>query len=495
MDASFSVSVTAKRIGLFILGLALVFPLFAVKYPPLVDYPDHLARGYVLHHLHDSQQVFSGWYAADWGPNPYLVVDFLLQILQYPFGIYMAGRLLLALCVLSLPLATWIFLRQASPGNEYLALWALVVAYNTNFLMGFLSFQLSMALCLIVVAAWLAYLRTPRLSVWLLLSLLVTILYFTHIGGFGVAGVVLIVYTWFMRRRLLEVCHAALLFVPGALFFLYVKTLSWPSRGLDYSSWHLSAKVATLATPFRGYSRWIDLVALLLFAAAVCFALYKNRTATFSRVWFVVAAAILLVHAVLPERYGDLASIDTRFPPFAFLLALAIPSFGKRKAIMIYAALAVFLIKTAYVNVRFQTEQRKLDTLAAGISVVPPHARVLACSKAPLPGDHWVGHSEYHFWAYGVISRGWISPSLFHQKGLQPLVLSKDIYLGADPDGSCAIDLSSDWQRLRRDYDFVWTYDVPALAPGLRTVSDPAFVADKLVIYKIRRDGTASDSN
>lgn len=494
MHAS-SAPVTARRIGLFLIALVLVFPLFAVKYPPLVDYPDHLARSYILHHLHDSRQVFSGWYAADWGPNPYLVVDFLLQALQYPFGIYLAGRLLLAICVLSVPLATWVFLRQASPGNEYMALWALVVAYDTNFLMGFLSFQLSMAFCLIVIAAWLAYLRAPRLSVWLLVALLVTVLYFTHIGGFGVAGIVLVVYTWFMRRRFVDVCHAALLFVPGILFFLYVKMLSWPSRRLDYSSWHLSAKVATLATPFRGYSRWVDLLALLLFATALFYALYKNRTATFSRVWFMVAAVILLVHAVLPERYGDLASIDTRFPPFVFLLALAIPSLGKRKSVMIYAALAAFLIKTANVNIRFQSEQRKLDTLASGISAVPQHARVLACSKAPPPTDHWVEHSEIHFWAYGVISQGWTSPSLFHQKGLQPLVLSKDMYLGADPDGSCALDPSTDWQRLRRDYDFVWIYDVPALAPGLSTVSTPAFVADRLVIYRIRRDAVASDSN
>jgi hypothetical protein len=492
-DASLLVSVKTKRIGLILLGIALVLPLWIVKYPPLIDYPNHLARAYVLHHLHDANQIFADWYASDWGPNPYLVVDFLLQVLQYPFGIDVAGRLLLTLCVLAVPLSTWIFLRQASPGNEYLALWALVVAYDTNFLMGFLSFQFSMSLCLAVIAAWLIYLRTPKLLAWLGLLLLVTLLYFTHIGGFGVAGIVLVLYTWFARRRIVEVCQAAALFLPGFAFFLYMKMHSWSKRGFDYSSWHFSAKVVSLTTPFRGYSRAIDLACLLLFAACVAFALCKNPEVRIARPWLLIATAILLIHWIVPERYGDLASIDTRFPPFAFLLALAIPYFGKRKAVVMYAALAVFLLKTGYTTARFQSEQKKLQTLADGFSSVPEHSRVLACVKPPPPEDLWVKHGEYHFWAYGVVSRGWVTPSLFHQQGVQPLVLHKNVYLGDDPDGSCAIDQSWDWRRLRREYDYVWAYDIPNLAPGLDSVGSVAYTGEKLVIYKTSKSQTARD--
>jgi hypothetical protein len=482
------VSPATRRIGLALAGIVLVLPLWIVRFPPLVDYPNHLARAFVLHHLNDSGQIFSSWYASDWGPNPYLVVDSILQALQYPFGIYVAGRLLLTFCVLALPLATWLFLRQASPGNEYLALWSLVVAYDTNFLMGFLSFQLSMALCFAVVAVWLAYGKAPRLSLWLLLLLLATTLYFTHIGGFAVAALVVVLYTWFQRRPLRQVGQALLLFVPGSAFFLHMKMHSWANRSLDYNSWHFSAKLVSLTTPFRGYSRVIDLIALSLFAAALFLALVRNREARFSRVWTAIAAAVLAVHWIVPERYGDLASIDTRFPPFAFLFALAIPHLGGRRKVMIYAALAVFVLKTTYTTARFHSEQRKLETLATAFASVPEHARILACVKPPPPEDLWVKHGEYHFWAYGVISRGWVSPSLFHQKGVQPLVLRKDVYLGDNPDASCTIDRSWDWSRLRQDHDFVWAYDLPSLGPALNGIGSTAYAADKLVIYKLRKD-------
>ncbi|HKF25509.1 MAG TPA: hypothetical protein VKB24_06020 [Candidatus Acidoferrum sp.] len=485
-DAPLSPAV--RRVVLVGMALALVLPLWIVRFPPLIDYPNHLARAFVLHHLNDPGQIFSSWYAADWEPNPYLVVDLILQALQYPLGIYAAGRVLLSLCVLAVPAATWLFLRQASPGNEYLALWSLVVAYDTNFLMGFLSFQLSMALCFLVTALWLAYAKAPGLSRWLVLLPLTTMLYFTHIGGFAVAAVAIVLSAWFGRRSLLQAGLAALLFVPGALLFLQMKRHSWANRGLDYSSWHFSAKLVSLTTPFRGYSRAVDLISISLFAGALLLVLIGNGEVRFSRVWLAIAAAILAVHWIVPERYGDLASIDTRFPPFAFLFALAVPCLGRRKKVMIYAALAVFLLKTGYTTLRFQAEQPKLETLATAFAAVPEHARVLACVKAPPPEDLWVKHGEYHFWAYGVISRGWVSPSLFHQKGVQPLLLRKDAYLGDDPDGSCSADGSWDWSRLRQDHDFVWAYDLPSLASALDGNGSAAYTAAKLVVYRLHKD-------
>jgi hypothetical protein len=485
--------VPAVRYAFFLLlGVMLIVPLWSVNYPPLVDYPDHLARAFVLHHLHDANRIFSDWYSADWGPNPYLVVDSLLQVLQYPFDIYVAGRMVLTLCVLAIPLATWFFLRKASPGNEWLALWSLVVAYDTNFLMGFLSFQLSVALCLVVVAVWLTYLHNNKLSTWFALLLLTTLLYFTHIGGFAIAGVVLVLFTW-IKQRFVDVFRAAALFVPGVACFLYVKLHSWAGRGFDYSSWHFSAKLVSLTTPFRGYSRVLDAVSLLVLACCLLLAFRKDPQAKVSRTWLIVSGAILLVHWIVPDRYGDLASIDTRFPPFAFLLALAIPSFGqRRKAILIYGATAVFLLRMAYITVHFHSEQAKLDTLAAGFATVPVEARVLACVEPPTTHGLWVWHSEIHFWAYGVITRSWVSPSLFHQRGVQPLTLRKAVYLGDRVDGGCAIGRELDWQRFRDQYDSVWAYDLPSLAPSLGT---PTYTADKLVIYQVRRAEFLSGGN
>jgi hypothetical protein len=483
-------SSVARNGAILLLGLALILPLWVVKYPPLVDYPEHLARAFVLHHLNDSHQIFNVWYKADWGPYPYLTVDLLMQILQYVFGIYTAGRIFLSICVISLPLATWFFLHRASPGNEYLALWSLVVAYDSNFLMGFLSFELSISMCLIVIGVWLSYLESRSTIKAVGLSCLITLLYFTHLGGFIIAGLVLTLHTLANRRNWLDLIKTWLLFVPAGSVFLYVKLHSWAGRGFDYSSWHFLAKVTTMAVPFRGYSRIIDGITLVILALCLLVSIYKNQALKFRYIWLAIALAILGVHWVVPDIYGDLGNLNSRFPPFAFLVVLASPSFGRRRSVMLYGALAVFLLRTSYNTDHFVAEQPRLEALASSFSSIPESSLVLA--YAPPEDGPWVQRAEIHFWAYGIIDRGWISPTLFHQKGVQPLDMRKSMYLGDDPNGIYAPDAQIDWQKLRQQYDFVWSYNVPSLNLPLSSVGRLVFTSGKLNIFGMCKESTSS---
>jgi hypothetical protein len=495
-----SLAVVFRYAVVVLVGVLLVLPLWIVKYPPIVDYPHHLARAYILHHLNDPHQIFAQWYGSDWGPDPYVLGDLLLQGLQYVSNIYVAGRLFLTLCVLGIPVATWLFLRQASPGNEYLALWALPVAYNTNFLMGYLNYQLSITLALLVAAVWLAYLKGPKLSTWLLLLLLVTALYFTHLGGFGAAGLVLVLYTLIARRHLLELVQAGLLFVPGLACFLYVKMHSWSGRSLDYGNWHVAEKLVTLTTPLRGYSRIIDAVCLLIFVVCIILALRKNQDLKIFGVWMAVSIAFVVLHFSLPDRFGDLTSINTRFPPFAFLFALAVASFGKRKQWVIGCAILVFLLRTAYLGFYFHVEQRKLEGLAAAFAAVPEHSVLSALSPPDihdthrLAGNRYVNRDDLHFWAYGIIDKGWVSPSLLHQKGVQPIIFRQAIYLADQAGGGYPFTAAPpDWQRLRQDYDAIWANNVPFLATGLTTIGSASYTAGNLVVYTIRKERTAAE--
>ena len=74
---------TVLRILLMgLIGTALLLPVWLVRYPPLLDYPNHLARGFVLAHLNDPAFHFRGFYRAEWGPYPYLGMDLALVTLQ-----------------------------------------------------------------------------------------------------------------------------------------------------------------------------------------------------------------------------------------------------------------------------------------------------------------------------------------------------------------------------------------------------------------------------
>ncbi len=131
--------------GLLILAAMLLAPIWTVAFPPLLDYPNHLARAFVLAHLNDSHFSFREFYRSDWGAYPYLGMDASLAVLGRIFPIETAGRVYLSLCALALPGAAWFFLRQAQPKSDAGCLWALLIAYNVFFLEGFLNFDLSIA--------------------------------------------------------------------------------------------------------------------------------------------------------------------------------------------------------------------------------------------------------------------------------------------------------------------------------------------------------------
>ncbi|MBZ5672239.1 MAG: hypothetical protein LAO04_21270, partial [Acidobacteriia bacterium] len=101
----------AMVVLLLVLAGALLTPLWTVRYPLLVDYPNHLASAFVLAHLKDPAFHFSQFYRAEWNTYPYLTMDVILLGLQPFLPVELAGRVLLSLCVLCVPAAAWFFIR------------------------------------------------------------------------------------------------------------------------------------------------------------------------------------------------------------------------------------------------------------------------------------------------------------------------------------------------------------------------------------------------
>src|ERR1700688_689354 len=137
------------------------------------DYPNHLARSFVLAHLNDPAFTFSRFFRSDWGAYPYLGMDASLAVLDRIFPIETAGRVLLSVCTLALPAAAWFFLSQVNPGDEATALW------------GFLNFDLSIAVGFLALGLWLRWLAKPGLARWLAALGAFTALYFAHLLGFA----------------------------------------------------------------------------------------------------------------------------------------------------------------------------------------------------------------------------------------------------------------------------------------------------------------------
>ena len=467
-------------IALLLLAIAagLLAPIWTVRYPPIVDYPNHLATAFMLAHLKDPALHFRDFYTADWNSYPYLTMDVILVGLQRFVSIDLAGRLLLSLCVLSVPVAAWFFIRQANPSEENLALWSLLVSQNLFFFLnGFLNLQLGLALCLFTVGVWVRYLERHRLGAWCLLLLLTTGLYYTHLEAFGIAGFVMTAYCVLSRRRIRQVFLAWALFVPGVLFYLHAVTGLKPSHDVQFRG--LGNKFAGLLIVVLGYSPALDFLTLAVVIGAVLWARY-NPEFRWNRAWIGTVGCLFALYWVFPAAYGTATNPDRRVLPFLVVLGLAAVKVGQtRGRELARVAVLLFLLRASGLEWNSVSLQPHLAKLATSFAAIPNDARVL-----PLVG--WAAGAplvERHFWAYGMIQRGWFSPCLLHTSGAMPFQVRLQTYTPYGP--AFGYIESADWKRIRADYDYVWAYGVPQFSGPLSGEGAVVFAAEDLQVFKM----------
>ncbi len=463
---------------------ALLAPIWTVRYPLLIDYPNHLASAFALAHLNDPAFHLNQFYAADWNTYPYLTMDLILVGLQRFVSIDIAGRLLLSLSVVSVPAAAWFFLRRANPGQESLAAWSLLVSTNLFFfLYGFINLQLGLALCLILLGVWLRHLDRPSVFSWCALPLLTIFLYFTHLMSFGVAGLVMTIYALAARigRRQLIFCWT--LFVPGAVLYLHAAWGLQASRVLQFRG--VASKATGLLVAVLSYSPSIDFITLLVAIAAVLWARTGKLRPEWNRRWLWVIGGLFALYCVFPASYGAGMDADRRLLPFLVILGLAALRVAPGRARALAAVAAVlFVLRSAALEVQSLRAQPHLASLAESFRTIPQDARV-------LPLVDWADGGplvERHFWAYGVIDGGWFSPVLFHDPGVQPFAIKAKFY---NPYGDAFAELKPvDWGAVRQDYDYVWSFRSPQFSRQLAAIGTRTFESGDLEVFRITRDAS-----
>lgn len=482
-------AVTRSRVAtisiVLVLGCIMVAPIWMVKYPPLIDYPDHLARTFITAHLHDPQFQYTRFYAVSWNLYPYLAMDLFLLLLQQVMNVTIAGKILLSLTALGVPAGAWAFLRRANPGNEALAVFALLIPYNALFLEGLTNTYLSLALCFFCLALWLKYTAQPRWSHWVLLSGLITALYFTHLLGFAVAGLVVTGFAALSRLPLRRWLWSWALFVPGAACYGWLRFTSTANWSHEMNFARFSQKVIGLIDPIRGYSNWLDIVTAAIILAAFGFAWLRTRKLGWDPRWAVLAGVLLFLYFLSPAMYGDGWDADKRILPFVLVIALAVPRVGKQLRWLVVVGLVLFCVRVTNVAANFVAEQPRLQAIERSFSFIPQHVRMLPVVE--VNHDRDIRKPYLHFWAYGVIERGWFSPYIFTAKNVHAL---RRTYYPYVPDvwGSSRWGRKQpDFERVRNDYDYVWAYRVPQFAAGFSDIGSLVYQDGDIAVYRITR--------
>jgi hypothetical protein len=434
-------------------SLLAVLPILAVEIPPLVDYPNHLARMHVLAG-YDSSPLLQHNYLIEWLPIPNLAMDGVVTLLTVFFSPMAASRIFLALTIF-LTAGGIVTLHRVLFGR--LGLWPLAsfaVAYSLPFVWGFVNFQFSVGLALLCCAAWIASDRwhpAIRIAVF---NFAASAVYFAHL--FGYLALILAIGFYELNRAFQQrggfspalfrrFATTALSFaVPAILFLIGVADPEGTIKPLPLGTWYgdVYSKLSALLSAFLFYGGVPDLSLIVVVVTLAAAAMLTGRL-LIAPGWALPLAGMLMLTVAVPGVFRGLF-LDSRlgFVLGCFFIAATKPVISGQtlRASLHVALVAVLAVKMSAVLQIWQARDREYAEFREALRAVEPGNRLLAVhdtGESPADGAlpvsvRWYmaisilpGMSRYLAWrcidTLAVIDRHAYTPTLFKTPSSQPL--------------------------------------------------------------------------
>ena len=398
-----SSAMPAWLIGAYIAMTAVVlYPIAAVNVPNLVDYPNHLARMYILSHI-DGSDALRRFYEIRWRPTTYMAMDAAFLGLSRIAPIYQAGKVFVGLCVL-LPVVSVAALHYVVHRRlSAVPIAAFLLSYNYILFYGFLNYLPVLCLAVLFFAGWIATADWPRWPRALLFCVPALALYFGHLVAFAayclLVGSFEIGRAWRTGFRPLPVVAAdgiaaGLQIVPALALGLIVRT-DRPFVGpLTTHFGTLAGKATAVVSPVLFMDHRVDVA----IGAAAVLALIAGLLTGRLRLALVLLpsfVAICVVSLLIPAILLDVWGMDLRLPLLAaMLLVAAVSTTEKARPALKLGVLACVVLAVFARSVLITAHLRKADAAIAEfrrvIDAMPSGQRLITVDASNgrfVPGD------------------------------------------------------------------------------------------------------------
>jgi len=384
------------RVAIYVLfGAATLSPLLWASVPPLVDYPNHLARMWILVHRTEIPELARN-YVVHWRILPDLAMDLVIPTLSTVMPVELAGRVFIALTMLGLIAGTATLHRVLHGRFAVWPVWSVLFVYNAVLFWGFLSCLFAIAVYLFMFSFWIAtreWRMVPRILVF---SVAGAFLFLLHLFAFGLYG--LSVTTYELGRRLkgrrmplkslASYAAVCLQFVPGMLLW-YASLGEVASAYTAYGD--LGHKVYALLAPVDfGFfpapldkAMWLAVGVFLLLAA-------KRGALKLAPGMRLPLAAMLVTAVLMPYDANGSALADIRLPvtlPFVIFASTQFAVSRKGLARLLGGvALLGFGLRIWTVSESWKDYDRWFNEFRAASSVIAPGARLLVVQATIAQG-------------------------------------------------------------------------------------------------------------
>jgi len=415
--------------GFLILSALVALPLLAVRLPPILDYPNHLARMHVLAALPTSPAL-ARYYAASWALIPNLALDAIVPWIARAIPVEAAMKLFTIAMLIATAGGCLALQRVAFARWSIWPLFAFLLLYNRMLLWGFLNYLAGLALVPWALAAWIATERKPAWLRILLGAVLATVIYFAHLAAFGCYALALLGLSLAPTEGRFAAAAAARRAIPAlaslvpatALFF--ASPTSGAKAGIGYGN--VLRKFDLLVSIFDNYDRIFDGATFAVILIATIAGLVRGGIIVHPRLRW---SLLVLIAAFLatPSRLLSASGLDHRLPvaiAFVFMGATDwnVPARRRRQiALVLFALLAVRIGVIAKVWIG---ADRAYAEMLPALDMVPEGGALAVA--APPTATQAGGVPLLHFPTLAVMRRDAFVPVIFADPAQQPIWLTAE---------------------------------------------------------------------
>jgi hypothetical protein len=479
-------------------------PLLLSALPPLLDYPNHLARMHLLPQLPDA--ALARYFIVRWAPIPDLAMDGIVPLLARIMPLEWAGKLFIALTFLLLAGGTAALNRVLFGRWSLWSLLAFLLLYTRLLLWGFMSYLFGCGLALAAFAGWIALRDRHWLLRILLGGVFALAIYLAHLLAFGIYAVMIAAYEFGMIWRQRKPIGVAIreLAIGGVPFLPALALMSLNSSTGRIIFANPVRKLDLLFSVFDNYSRPFDVVCFVVVVLAVGFAFWRRWVRLAPEI-VLPLLGLVLVYIAMPTQLFTAAGVDRRIPMMMFLVLIGGSNWQARFArieprFMAVAGL-VFALRLGFIAVVWLQAGRFYAQLLPALDALPRESCVavafgkesIQVAKAPLT----------HFTALAVARRDALVTTIFHYPQQQPLELQPEAARMADllsPDllwyafVTDTTPLSAAAHAALRECGHVAFADPHPFALKNTAGLAPEFISARFQLYRVAADAAAPHS-
>jgi hypothetical protein len=394
------------RFWLVALCAMLLVPLFLCDVPPLGDYANHLARVWVLSRISREaglgesglgDPVLAGMFATHWAVIPNLGLDLVMPPLVRWIGVYPAGKVAIAAGVL-LPVLGCVAYQRALGGRSW-GLGAGILAYSGSLLLGFLNFQISIGLALLLASLWLLWRERRPWPTVAMAMIGAVALFACHLMGLVFFG--LLIWATELARLVPfrlgpprpraswlreAVCRGAVLALVFALPAGLYAVSNLADLGGDGAWWGPWGKLRQLRTPFIAYNGWLDTLAgVATYGIPLLAVLLRRGRFPPPAAWAV--ALLVLVYLPAPYAWKGTFQLDTRLTVMLAFMMFAgfVPARrGRVERICVSTAVGgLLLARMAILGLGWHAQAAVLADLRQAMAPLRPGETVMVADASP----------------------------------------------------------------------------------------------------------------